>query len=432
MRKTKTYLKYIGLILAIIVISPVAIVGSMLIYWDMRPPPDFYADPGLKYLETDNWIAVPHGDDINYQHKSNTDMIYYDGHFYLINQESKWHLQDHQGKLVIRRSTDAKNWEYVHTIQLPNTDVRDPKFANVSGTLFVYFLPNYFFDPGPNTTYYCKKPYGSDTWTDPVEMKVNVSYYDENGDIGGYHKVGGWNFWRPKTNNNITWYVMATGRKNTTTTTEHDYDVSGTISVLFSSTDGENWTEVSEVYTRFGNAEVCLEFLADGRIISTHRVGSMGIEGYAFGNPHGGTIVATSWDTTYTNWSFAPDFQTRLDGATLFTLNNSRRVFAAGRNHLGPRSDMGNHLAEKRTAIYEVKEDRLVHLFDLPSHGDTAYTGVSIVNGSIYVCYYTCPVGSVSDYPWIVGIAFFTKTDIRMSQLNATRLLEYADSVGGG
>ncbi|MBD3194762.1 MAG: hypothetical protein GF317_06890 [Candidatus Lokiarchaeota archaeon] len=425
MIRYKKILKYIAILLFIIIISPVALIGGLLVYWDIRPGPSYTYDP---ILDLETWVAVPSGDDINYQHKSNTDMTYSGGYFYLINQESKWHLEHKQGKLVIRRSLDAKHWEPIHKIQLPNTDVRDPKFANISGRLYVYFLPNYFFDPGPNTTYYTYTDDGVN-WAPPKEMKVNVTFRYDNGTVQD-KIVGGWNFWRPKTFDGTDWYVMATGRKYQTSSTLHDYDVSNTISVLLKSTDGENWTEVSEVLTRWGNAEVCLEFLPDGKLLSTHRVGSMStIEGYAFGNPHGGTILATSYNN-YKNWSFMPDLQTRFDGATLFPLDGRSRIFGVGRNHLGPRTDMGNHLTEKRTAFYEVRSDKMIHLFDLPSHGDTAYTGVVVRNGWIYASYYTCPVGR-GDFPWIMGIGFRTKTEIHIAKVNATGLLTYANKLGG-
>jgi len=420
-KKHKRKFFYLGVIVYAIAISPAVLIGGLLVYWDIEPPPNYSYDP---ILQLEHWTAVPAGDDINRQHKSNTDMIFYDGYFYLINAETKWHLEDTDGRLRIRRSVDAKNWEIVEDIIMPGIDVRDPKFANVSDRLYLYFLPNWHFDPGPNTTYYTYSDDGLN-WQNPVEMKVNITYEYDNGTVG--NKItGGWNFWRPKTPDNVNWYVIATGRKYSEATTLHDYDVSETISILLKSTDGENWTEVSEILTRWGNAEVCMDFLPNGEILSTHRVSTMGIEGYAFGTPHGGTIIATSYNN-YKNWSFMPDFQTRLDGATLFKLNG--RIFATGRNHLGPSDDIGNHLSVKRTSFYEIKADRLVWLFDLPSNGDTAYTGVVIKDGWVYTCYYTCPINK--NYPWILGICFFTKTEIKMARVNATGLLNYADKIIG-
>lgn len=205
----------------------------------------------------------------------------------------------------------------------------------------------------------------------------------------------GWNLWRPKTNNNKVWYVIASGKKPLMLKPGQPVktDVS-TITVLLSSADGTAWKEISEVYTAYGNGEPELEFLPDGSISATLRCGSLGTGGYEFGNPTGNTIIAMA-QKPYKKWTYAHSFITRLDGATLFPING--RIFAAGRNHLGPRFDLGNHVAKKRTAIYEVLPDRLIHLFDLPSNGDTAYTGVVVKDGIVHVSYYTCPIEK--DYP---------------------------------
>jgi hypothetical protein len=392
---------------------------------DLRPAPNYIYDP---MLELTHWTVVDTGKDPAKNHNSNTDMIFYNNSFYLVFQQSKWHIQDTNGALVIQKSPDATlgSWEEVHRITLPNVDVRDPKFANISNRLFVYFLPNYRFDPAPNTTYYL---YSDDslTFSDPKELEVNVTYTYDTGTKENV-TTAGWNLWRPKTNDTINWYVLASGRKYTEDPGSiGDADVTGTMTILLKTQDGFNWTEVSEVYTTHGNGEACIEFLPSGELISTHRVGSMGLPGYAFGNPHGATVIGTSYNN-FKNWSFAVEFQTRLDGSTLFSLNG--RIFAVGRNHLGPRPDMGNHFAVKRTAFYEVKSDRLIHLFDLPSNGDTAYTGVVIKDGWVYASYYTNPINK--NYAWFVGQIFLTKSNIRIARLNATGLIAFADIKGGG
>ncbi|MFX1357186.1 MAG: hypothetical protein ACFFA8_07850 [Promethearchaeota archaeon] len=424
-RNKKRIAKSIIIIIFTIVISPIAYLGAWIVYMDLRPAPNYVYDP---MLQLTHWTVVDTGGNPAKNHNSNTDLIYFNNSFYLVFQQSKWHIQDTNGVLVIQKSPDATpgSWEEIHRITLPNTDVRDPKFANISDRLFVYFLPNYRFDPAPNTTFYLYSDDGL-TFTSPQELQVNVTYTYDNGTIENV-KTAGWNLWRPKTYNNADWYVLASGRKyKQDPGSVGDADVTGTMTILLETQDGLNWTEVSEVYTTHGNGEACLEFLTSGKVITTHRVGSMGLPGYAFGNPHGATVIGTSYNNLQ-NWSFAVEFQTRLDGATLFKLDG--RIFAVGRNHLGPRPDMGNHFAVKRTAFYEVKSDRLIHLFDLPSNGDTAYTGVAIKDGWVYASYYTNPINK--NYAWFVGQIFLTKSNIRMVKVNATGLLTFADMKGGG
>jgi hypothetical protein len=420
----KKLLKWVAKVAGALFLLPMVLIGVLVLYWDMRTPPSFAADPSLK-LET--WTAIPSGSDKHRFHKSNTDMIFYKDSFFLIHASTKWHLQDKNGVLLVQKSSDAMNWKEVARINVPGTDVRDPKFAIIKGRLFLYFLPNWKFDPDPPTTYWSVSDDGVN-WQAPMELTtVKVLQKTKSGkqqEITG----GGWRLWRPKTLDGAIWYVIAFGKKPILSDAGgkewNAYVDTNTITVLVSSTDGVNWREVSEIYTAHGNGEPELEFMENGSIIATLRCGSLGTEGYAFGNPTANTIIATA-DPPYTKWSFAHSFITRLDGSTMFPLGG--HIFSAGRNTLGPRIDNGNHLAKKRTAIYEVRRDKLIFLFNLPSNGDTSYTGVVRRGDDIYVSYYTCPVNK--DYPWILGICFFPRTEIRIAKMSAAGLLDYAGRV---
>ena len=405
-------MKCTGIVLAVIVVLPVFTVSIAILYWNVRLPPDFTFDP---MLDTETWVAVPASNNKSIQHNSNTDMIYYQNNFYLIHAQTKWHLQDKHGALVIQRSTDARQWEEVARITVPNTDVRDPKFAIIHGQLFLYFLPNWRFDPGPNTTYWTVSGDGT-TWATPVELtSITVKYHYDNGTTVD-HTSGNWNLWRPKTFDNVSWYVIAGGRK-----------IDKQMTVLLNSSDGINWEEVSEVYSLYGNGEPELEFTPSHGIIATLRCGSLGVPGYEFGNPTGNTIIASS-EFPYVNWSYSHSFITRLDGSTSFSLDG--RIFAVGRNQIGPAVDTGNHLSKKRTAFYEVTREKLIFLFDLPSQGDTAYTGVVLKDGQIYASYYTNPMDdNIGDFPWIIGICFQPKSEIRIARVSQAGLIAYADSL---
>ena len=405
--------KKVMVVVFALIISLVTLLGTFIVYWTARIPPSYEVDP---ILQLQTWTAIPPGDDITKQHKSNTDLFYWNGEFYVAYQSSKWHLQDLNGEIVVAKSSDASegSWEEVATIKGPgHNDVRDPLIQDIGGMLFLYFLPNFQFDPEPNATYYCSSLDG-ENWSNPVEIYVNTSL------SSGWELENGWIFGRqePLTLDNITWYTMASGEKD-----------DKWVTILVETQDGINWKEVSVVYDTYGSGEACMEFLPSGEIIATLRVSAMSSwTGYEFGTPHAGTIIATSCDNR-TGWSYSPDFQTRMDGGKMFTLENRSRIFIAGRNHLGPRIDLGNHVSRKRTAIYEVLPDRLIHLFDLPSDGDTAYTGVVINEGNVYVSYYTCPINH--DLPWIIGITMLTKTEIRIARFSTTGLLQYATNIRG-
>lgn len=406
MRTLKIVLK----VLAGLVIAPWVLIGVLFIWWNVRRPPPFATPAVLKH---ENSVAVAAGKDLRTQHLSNTDLVDYRGLFFLIHARTKWHLEDRNGALVVQRSADAKAWEEVARITVPGTDVRDPKFAVIGGRLFLYFLPNTAFDPSPKTTYWTVSDDGVH-WQEPREVE-GIRLPDGK---GGWTLSKSWNYWRPKSRDGRTWYMLASGPLP---------GAAKRVSVLIRSTDGLRWEMVSPVWTVFGNGEPEMEFQSDGSIIACLRCGSLGTGGYEFGNATGNTVIAVS-RPPYAEWSTAHSFITRLDGSTMFTVGG--RVFAAGRNHLGPRADLGNHLATKRTAIYEVKRDRLVHLFDLPSSGDTAYTGVVIRGDDVYVSYYSPPVEK--DLPWIAAICFQPRTDIRVSRFSASGLLAVADAAAAG
>jgi len=401
----------------IIFLAPVIIISLLILYWDIRKPPEYTYDPILNF----NVYTVTTSDNPATQHNSNTDLIFYNNYFYIVHAQTKWHLFDNKGYLLIKRSTNGKDWQEIAKISVPQKDVRDPKFAIINKKLFLYFLVNDKFDPSPHTTFWTVSDSGLQ-WQTPKELNT-VTVIHKYKDSTKLITQGGWNLWRPKTKDNKTWYVIASGKKPLLLPTGQPAHTDvNTITVLLSSNDGIYWKEVSEVYTAYGNGEPELEFLPDGSIIATLRCGSLGTGGYEFGNPTGNTIIAIS-NYPYKKWCYAHSFITRLDGATLFSING--RIFAASRNHLGPRFDLGNHVAKKRTAIYEVLPDRLIHLFDLPSNGDTAYTGVVIKDNKIYVSYYSCPIHK--DYPWIIGICFKPKTDVLLATFSTMGLMKIAN-----
>ncbi len=389
-----------------IILSLWVFIGALFVWWNIREPPSFAADPRL---ELSTWTAIPPGNSLRTQHNSNTDLIYFRGSFLLVHAQTLWHLEDTNGALLVQRSEDAKSWQEIARITVPDTDVRDPKLAVIHGRLFLYFLPNERFDPSPRTTFWSVSDDGV-AWQEPQELGGIRIRQTENGKKD-FVPTKGWNLWRPKSQDGESWYVMASGSKP---------DYPNTVTVLLKSMDGIVWEEVSEVYTAYANGEPEMEFLPDGRIIAVLRCGGMGTPGYEFGNATANTIIATSVPP-YQDWSYGHSFITRLDGSTLFTVGD--RLFAAGRNHLGPRRDLGSHLSVKRTAIYEVKRDRLLFICNLPSNGDTAYTGVVVRGDDVFVSYYTCPIDR--EYPWIVGICFQPRTEIRMARLSASGLVSY-------
>ncbi len=366
-----------ALLLALLVF--VLLLGALIAYWSLRPnTANLDASLGIE-----TWPAVRDG-----EHNSNTDLIWWDGHFYLIHAASPWHFGSEKCRLVLHRSKDAREWETIRTFQVPDQDIRDPKLAVIGGRLVLYVLVNVDWNPEPYKTALCTSEDG-ESWSELRDVEPK-----------------GWLFWRPKSRDGKTWYVPAYWW-------EHGK------SILLKSTDGVSWERVSLIYEGDRNDETAIEFTSDGRMICTAR---LEVSDNIFGDADASTLIAVA-EPPYTEWSRTKSQVTRLDGPTLFSHDGV--VYAAGRHH--PESpaflrDFGSILGKKRTSLYVVQPDELIYLADLPSCGDTSYTGVAIRDGSTYISYYTNDVHR--DYPWILGM--ISASEIRIAKVPLSKLAERA------
>jgi hypothetical protein len=327
----------------------------------------------------DTWDAVADG-----AHNSNTDLIHWDGQFYLAHQTSPYHLGSRRSRLLLWRSKDARDWEKVTEFKAGHGEYRDPKFGAIGNRLFIYALPNLTLMADPVTTVYSYSEDGS-TWRPCEEIEPR-----------------GWLFWRPKTRDEQTWYLTAYWNKHGK-------------SILLKSADGEKWATVSQIYEGERNDETDFEFLLDGRIIATGRLDG---SGSGFGDKSSSTLIALA-SPPYERWTHHKSFVTRLDGPCLFPYNG--RVYAFGRYQAStaPRFvEQGGIYSRKRTSLFAVNEDSFVHLTDLPSGGDTSYAGIAIQGNEAIVSYYTSPVEM--DYTWVLGM--FRRTDIRMARIDLSAM----------
>lgn len=367
--------------------SLLIVLGLTILWWHLRPntaqiKPD---------LQIESWDVVN-----DKFHNSNTDLIHWKGYFYLVHAASSFHFASTGCQLVLHRSVDAHTWETLAYFKSPNEDIRDPKLAVINDRLFLYALVNSSFDPEPYTTVYAVSSDLGNNWSPLTRLE---------------HE--GWLFWKPKTTDGQIWYAAAYWH-------EHGK------SALFSTNDGINWKMVSTIYDRGNrNDETDIEFLPDGKMLAVARLeGDFKAGSYSmfFGHPSGGTLIARS-RAGYANFeTMAISPITRMDGLAIFSY--SGRVFVVGRFQprlSQPFTRQGSIFARKRTAIFEVRDSRLIWLSDLPSAGDTSYAGVVLLSGYLYISYYTSNIQR--DPPWIVGM--FNPTTIRIARIELERLLMF-------
>jgi hypothetical protein len=368
----------LGVALALLLLVVLAIAG----FWFLRPN-GAQVDPAL---EAEVWPVVSDG-----LHNSNTHLIYWRDHFYLVHARSRFHMGNDESRLVVLRSADAREWEEIAVLDMPDADIRDPKFAAIGGRLFLYALPNSGFEP---------EPYGT-----------VVSISDNGANWTPFKPAGepGWLLWEPKTHDGATWYATAYWH-------EHGR------SALFKSTDGLNWERVSDIHQGDRNDETANEFLPDGRMLVTAR-----LEGddraWHQGSKNAATLLAVA-EPPYTEWTTTRSLTSRLDGPALFA--HKGRVYAVGRYDPEGREKwygMSSLLGRKRTAIYEVTPDALIYLSDLPSAGDTSYAGVVIRGDDLYISYYSSDI--TRDYAWLLGAVM--PSDVLMARVPLAKLEALAE-----
>ena len=380
----KKFFGFIGSLIAILITALLLLFG----YWYLRPS-QAHVNP---LVVVNSWDIA--NDSL---HNSNTDMLEWRGLFYIAYVSSPFHFGSDKSVLHVKFSNDqGHTWTGVDTFNPTGEDIRDPKFAVIGNRLFLYALKNTSFVAEPYITVYSYTENGI-TWS-TFEVVPNLD---------------GWLFWRPKTLDGVTFYNSA-------------YWYQHGKSVLLQSTDGINWQTVSTIHSGGHNDETEIQFLPDGRLLATARLEYDSWGDGMFGQPLGSTLITLS-DPPFTTWTDLLESKvTRLDGPYLFTYHN--RIYAVGRyqpdlGRSGPLTDQGSILARKRTSLFEVRLDGLAYLTDLPSDGDTSYSGLVLDGDTAYISYYTSPISH--DYAWILGM--LTPSQVRMAKVDLRILEELAD-----
>ncbi len=378
-------LKAVGLAVGAVILAAALLIG----YWYLRPN-RARVDPKVV---PQTWDIANDG-----MHNSNTDMIGWQGQFYIAYVSSPYHFGNDLSVLHVKRSGDmGRTWEEVEQFNPPGEDIRDPKFAVIGNRLFIYALKNTSFVAEPYLSVYSYTENGND-WTD---------FQTVDG-------LDGWLFWRPKTQDGVTFY-------NAAYWWEHGK------SVLLKSTDGIQWEIVSTIHEGGRNDETEIEFLPDGRLLATARLEYGTGEGI-FGDPRGSTLITVA-EPPYTAWpAGVQSLVTRLDGPYIFSYHD--RVYAIGRfqpnpGKAGPLTDQGSCLARKRTSIFEVRQTGLAYLTDLPSDGDTSYVGLVLDGDTAYASYYTSPIDH--DYAWILGM--LSPSAVRMAKIDLNAMEALANEM---
>ncbi|MCY3713165.1 MAG: hypothetical protein OXH02_07750 [Gemmatimonadetes bacterium] len=327
-------------------------------------------------------------------HNAFTDFQFFKGRYYICFRNGLSHVSS-EGKAVVIASDDLVDWHRAGVPVNTTGDDRDPHLVATEDRLFVYAGnvtrpdPVQHGDEGPRLIRsVCSFSEDGASWTEPQQV-----YRD------GYWL---WGVGRADDRADDLLYGLAYGNEPS------EWNLKPTELHLLQSTDGLVWELVS-VVTRNGS-EATFRITDAG----TMRVAIRG------GDENRFTIAVAK--PPYTDWRLQ-NLGESIPAPRLVVAGG--REYVIGRQHVrepggpsgqgGPSGSGGpgdknaagdtdaaggsgrpddaadpGRIVERRTSIWRVEEDGVVHVLDLPSGGDTSYVGaVQHEDGALLLSYYS-------------------------------------------
>lgn len=299
-------------------------------------------------------------------HNAFTDFQLFKGRYYVCFRNGLSHVSP-EGKAVVIASDDLAAWKRACVPVNTTGDDRDPHMVAAEDRLFVF--AGSVTRPDPELTgndvvrvirTNCVYSEDGETWSDPVKV----------------YRDGYWLWGVGRANDRF--YGLAYGNE------PEARDGQPTELHLVQSADGLDWKFVS-VVTKNGS-EATFRVTPDG----TMRVAIRGGDENRF--------TMASAKPPYTDWQHV-DAGDSIPAPRLVEVDG--REYVIGRQHLrdlggsdgpgGPGGPDGRGpIVERRTSIWRLEEDGVVHVLDLPSGGDTSYVGVvQQEDGALLLSYYS-------------------------------------------
>jgi hypothetical protein len=289
-------------------------------------------------------------------HNAFTDLCRFNGHIYLAFRSCPdGHGISRHAKIRVLQSADeGQNWNQVFEFSVPHRDTRDPHFLVFQNTLFVY--SGTWLCPEGCDRYDINDHLGYAAWT------TNETQWNGPRSLEGTY---GHYIWRAAAHNGKAFLC---GRRKRDFAHEPSKGEGGEIteSALLESDDGLVFRFRSRFQTTFGD-ETAFLFEDDGSILALARC------------LQGRNAQICRAKPPFDEWT-RTDLDRYVGGPMIVKWGSD--ILAAGRKTMDEKPPV--------TTLYELVDDQLRELTELPSGGDNSYTGfLQLSETTALVSYYS-------------------------------------------
>ncbi len=294
-------------------------------------------------------------------HNAFTDLCSFKGQYYLTFRSCPdGHMLFTTSRIMILNSEDGKDWNVVHSFNVPDRDTRDPHFLIFKGRIFVY-TGTWLVDPRDSLKTDMNEHQGYCAWSDdgaewhsPKMLDGTHGYYIwRAAEYGGKAYLNG---------RRIRDFMTVADRKKE----RHLWE-----SWLMQSSDGLTWNPVGLFQTQYGD-ETAFLFEDDGSVLAVARTGTERAAQLCRAKP------------PYKEWT-RKDLNRHVGGPMLAKWG--KQYLVGGRKKIGK--------TKPTTSLYWLVEDGLEEVLELPSGGDNSYPGfVELTPDKGLLSYYSSHEGS--------------------------------------
>lgn len=275
------------------------------------------------------------------EHNGMTDLIFFGGRFLCCFREGTDHAGGRDGQIRIIASADGKEWKSIALIALEGVDLRDPMLSQMPDGRLLLTMGGSIYVKRKLETCYPRVAFSLNgiDWS-PVEQ---------------LDKPGEW-IWRVTWDKGVGYGASYGSSKNSLR--------------LYKTTDGLDYTFITEMnVTRFPS-EATLRFLEDRTMIALVR-------------RRGPAWIGVS-QPPYVKWKWNKS-ACRIGGPNFLILENG--MWACGRLYVGNIKKLKE--LKTFTALYKMSLNSLDPVLEFPSSGDTSYPGMVYRDGLLYISYYS-------------------------------------------